>query len=70
MTSGGGPEGNCKQCGEYSQSRSIRFSGLCRACETKKTTPIKIPTQAELHVIQIYHLLEKMLAKEICKCER
>jgi hypothetical protein len=33
MTSGGGPEGYCKQCGAYSQSRSIKFGGLCRACE-------------------------------------
>lgn len=32
----------------------------------QRTTPIKIPTLAELHVTQIYHLLEKMVAKEIC----
>ena len=51
MTSGGGLEGNCKQC---------------VACENQKTTPIKMPTLAELHVTQIYHLLEKMVAKEIC----
>jgi hypothetical protein len=35
MTSGGGPEGYCKQCGNYSQSRSIKFAGLCMACEYK-----------------------------------
>lgn len=32
MTSGGGPEGYCKSCGEYSQSRTIAHSGLCMAC--------------------------------------
>jgi len=36
MTSGGGPEGYCKDCGEYSQSRSVIHEGLCMACFNKR----------------------------------
>ena len=36
MTSGGGPEGYCNKCGEYSQSSTINHGGLCLACEGKK----------------------------------
>ena len=34
MTSGGGPEGYCKNCGEYSQSRTIESIQLCMACSS------------------------------------
>ena len=35
MSSGGGPEGYCRLCGEYSQSSTINHGGLCLACEGK-----------------------------------
>ena len=32
----------------------------------QKTTPIKIPTQAELFMMQFQFVMEKMLAKKVC----
>ena len=52
-----------READEFFASRPFRSRKL-------QTTPIKQPTQSELYIMQLGLLLEEMLVKEICKCER
>ena len=51
-----------READEFFASRPFRSKKL-------QTTPINPPTQSELFMMQLGLLLEKMLVKEIYKCE-
>lgn len=36
MTSGGGEEGTCEKCGEWTHNLSYRMKGFCMACMNKR----------------------------------